>query len=167
MHKLTDINGKTPEFMKAVNDFVANPKGFFVMSGYNGNGKTFSAQCIFDHFWHPHSDNKFYNQVDLNLKWQKDLKDWGDTSYFLSELVKAPLLVLDDIGTRIPSPAFMDFLYAISDKRYNSRNSLGTIVTTNLSTSSMREHFGDAFVSRVSSGICVKSLGLDRRASSF
>lgn len=167
MLKLSDINGKTPDFMRAINEFVANPKGFFIMAGYNGNGKTFSAQAIFDHFWRQWSDNKFYNQVDLNLEWQKKLKDYGDTTYLLSEIVKSPLLVLDDIGTRPPSPAFMDFLYAIADKRYRSRDVVGTIITTNLTTDAMRECFGDAFVSRVSSGICVRNNGLDRRAANF
>ena len=32
MPKLNEIDHKPPEFMKAVNDFVTNPKGFFLIS---------------------------------------------------------------------------------------------------------------------------------------
>ena len=167
MPKISDINEKPPEFLKAIYDFVAKPFGFFVIAGTNGTGKTFAAEAIHNKFWHPHSDNKFFNQVDLNMKWQEVMNEWGTQSYLLDRIVEAPLLILDDIGTRIPTPAFMDFLYAIADKRYRFRDVRGTIITTNLTTQLMREQFGDAFVSRVSSGVCVRYDGPDRRRGGF
>lgn len=167
MPKLKDINDKPPEFIKAVNDFVANPKGFLLLAGKNGNGKTFSAQAIYDHFWHPHGDNKWWTQADLNLKWQEVLAEYKSVNYFLQDILKAPLLVIDDLGTRKPSEGFMDFLYIIADKRYNARHIQGTIITTNLNAKSMREVFGDAFVSRVASGVCVRHDGPDRRMVDF
>lgn len=167
MPRLNEIDKKPPEFMKAIKEFVECPKGFFLIAGKNGNGKTFTARAIYEHFYHPHGDNKFFKQADLNIKWQQDFTKWGSTEYLLQELVKAPLLVLDDIGTRKPTEAFMDFLYLIADKRYDFQDSCGTIITTNLNANSMREIFGDAFVSRVASGICVRHDGEDRRINKF
>lgn len=165
--KLSDINDKPENFMKAVKSFVVNPKGFLLFSGTNGNGKSFSAKAIYNHFWHPHSDNKWWNQADLNMKWQEEFSKWKTTNVFLEDILKAPLLVLDDIGTRKPSESFMDFLYVISDKRYESRYTCGTIITTNLNSKSLREMFGDAFVSRVASGVNVRCDWPDRRVLEF
>jgi DNA replication protein DnaC len=112
-------------------------------------------------------DKQFWNQSDLNAKWLANYNQYGDTSHLLSEIQKAPLLVLDDIGTRKPSEAFMDFLYCIADKRYENRQKVGTIITTNLNSQTMREIMGDAFTSRVASGICIRWDGDDRRSSKF
>jgi DNA replication protein DnaC len=61
----------------------------------------------------------------------------------------------------------MDFLYWIADQRYENRDTQGTIITTNLNAQSMREIMGDAFTSRVASGICIRHDGPDRRADKF
>ncbi len=162
---LSEIDQKPEEFMQALKDFVGCPRGYLLLAGKNGNGKSFSARAIFDHF--RHLDNQFWNQAALNMKWQEYHIQYHDTSYLLNEILKAPLLVLDDIGTRKPSDAFMDFLYTIADQRYENRGNFGTIITTNLNTQTMREMMGDAFVSRVSSGICVRNDGPDRRSNKF
>lgn len=167
MPKLTEIDGKTPEFMKAIGTFVFNPKGFLLIAGSNGNGKTFAAKAIYDYFWHPHSDNKFWNQADLKIKWQDTIAGAKTLSFILHDIVQAPLLVLDDIGTSRPTEAFMEFLYIISDKRNDLKDTHGTIITTNLNSQSMRDMFGDAFVSRVASGICVRNDLPDRRPNLF
>lgn len=171
MPSIKEIDQKSEEFMKAIHDFVANPRGYLVLAGKNGNGKTFAARAIFSYFHRGYDcnvpDNFFWNQATLNARWLSDFNEWGDTSYLLDELLRAPLLVLDDIGTRKPSDAFMDFLYCIADHRFEHRKNVGTIITTNLSTKAMREMMGDAFVSRVSSGINVRHDGPDRRKEEF
>jgi DNA replication protein DnaC len=167
MPQITEINQKSDAFMEAVNKFVAHPRGFFLIAGKNGNGKSFTARAIFDHFQsmiHPH---QFWNMAQLNMHWLNTYNEYGDTSYILKEIMKAPLLVLDDLGTRKPSDAFMDFLYVIADQRYEYRDQKATIITTNLNSQSMRELMGDAFTSRVASGICVRWDGPDRRGEEF
>ena len=153
--------------MEKVQKFVAHPRGFFLIAGRNGNGKSFTARAIFDHFHHPAHDHQFWNMAKLNMHWQTTFSKYGDTSYILSEILKAPLLVLDVVGTRKPSDAFMDFLYWIADQRYENRDKQATIITTNLNAQSMREMMGDAFTSRVASGICVRWDGPDRRGEEF
>lgn len=167
MPKISEINEKTEEYMRHVHDFAANPKGFFLISGTNGNGKTFTAEAIYQKFWNPHTDNQFWNQADLKMKWQTLYAKYGSVDYFFNEIIKAPLLVLDDIGTVRPVDNFLEFLYNISDKRNRLKSTHGTIITTNLNSASMREMFGDAFVSRVASGRCVRHDGPDRRPMLF
>lgn len=167
MHLLADINQKSEEFMDAVNRFVAHPRGYFLIAGRNGNGKSFTARTIFEHFRHPAHDHQFWNMAQLNMKWLNHHNQYGDTRHMLEEIIKAPLLVLDDVGTRKPSEAFMDFLYCIADHRYENRDKQATIITTNLNAQSMRELMGDAFTSRVASGICVRWDGPDRRGDEF
>lgn len=167
MPKLNEINDKPEAYMKHVNEFVDNPTGFFLISGNNGNGKTFTAEAIYDRFWNPHTDNQFWNQADLKMKWQSLYAKYGSVDYFFEEIVKAPLLVLDDIGTTKPTESFMEFLYGIVNKRDKFKNTRGTIITTNLNSNSMREMMGGAFVSRVASGRCVRHDGPDRRPMLF
>ncbi len=167
MVKLSEINEKPEEYMRHVKEFATNPKGFFLISGNNGNGKTFTAQAIFDHYWHPNTDNQFWNQSDLKMKWQSLYAQYGNTEYFFNQLILAPLLILDDIGTTRPTEAFMEFLYGIANKREKHKLTLGTIITTNLNSASMRDMFGSAFVSRVACGRCVRHDGPDRRPMLF
>lgn len=167
MIRISEINEKPEDYMRHVHEFVANPVGFFLISGNNGNGKTFTAQAIYDRFWNPHSDNQFWNQADLKMKWQSIYAQYGNTDYFFNEMAKAPLLVLDDIGTTRPTEAFMEFLYAIANKREKLKSTCGTIITTNLNSNSMREMFGSAFVSRVACCRCVRHDGPDRRPMLF
>jgi DNA replication protein DnaC len=165
--KISEIDDKSEAYMKHVDEFALNPVGFFLISGKNGNGKTFTAEAIYGKFYHPCGDNMFWNQADLKMKWQSLYAKYGSTEHFFNEIVKAPLFVLDDLGTTRPSENFMEFLYIIADKRHKLKHTHGTIITTNLNSNSMREIFGDAFVSRVASGRIIRHDGPDRRPMLF
>jgi len=168
MELIRNINQKPPDFMEAIHKFHSKPTGFLLLAGTNGTGKTFSSKAIYNEYFVEDSDFKMIlNQSDLNIKWQEQMEKWNSTLYLLNQIVNTKLLVLDDIGTRVPSVAFMDFLYIIADKRHEKKNTCGTIITTNLNAKDMREKFGDAFVSRVASGICVRYDGPDRRFNNF
>lgn len=159
---------QSSEVIECLKKFIGKPEGFLLLAGKNGTGKTYAAEAVFESFepnkFHPEFEEKYFiSQTDLNLIWQKQLKDWGTTNYLLEKYVYPELLVIDDLGTRIPSEAFMDFLYALADKRYRNKNVCGTIITTNLNSQDMRQKFGDAFVSRVASGKCFRFENEDRR----
>lgn len=142
--------------------FSKDLKGFMLLTGKNGTGKSFAAKRIISAANILDSDfQMFITQSQLNLRWQKQIADWGETTYLLRQIVDTRILVLDDIGIRTPTDAFMDFLYSIVDERLTSQ--AATIITTNLNSKQMREKFGDAFVSRVASGIVLKFEGNDRR----
>jgi DNA replication protein DnaC len=153
---------QSEESLNIFRKFSKDLSGFMLLAGKNGTGKSFAARCIMDASGIYDSDFKmFITQAQLNLKWQKQIADWGETNFLLQQVIQTQLLVLDDIGTRTPTDSFMDFLYAIVDLRYNRR--CATIITTNLNSKDMRARFGDAFVSRVASGIVLKFEGNDRR----
>ena len=168
MPSLDQIDGKPKEYIEKIMEYAKTPTGFLLLAGSNGTGKSFIAQALYSAYHEHDRDYKmFISQTDLNLKWQKQIKDWGETTYLLNEFVRTKILVLDDIGTRTPTESFMDFLYAIADKRYENKFNCSTIITTNLNSQNMRARFGDAFVSRVASGVCLRYDGQDRRFQEF
>lgn len=156
---------ETLEFAKA---FAAKPQGFLLLAGRNGTGKTYLAECILCAYRCDDTDHRrMITQTDLNLRWQRDLADWNNTTHFLGQLLDTRLLVIDDLGTRTPTPAFMDWLYALVEHRERRKASCGTVITTNLNAEQMRRDFGDAFVSRVASGNVIRFDGADRRFKDF
>lgn len=144
--------------------FSKDPYGFIMFSGKNGTGKTVASEAIMNSVFVPvHLEKLFYTQSDLNRIWLSDIKKWGDIWYLTDRLCNAALLVLDDLGTRIPSEAFIDFLYTVIEKRDRRKTEIGTIITTNLNSLQFREMFGDAITSRGCSGWIYKFEGNDRR----
>jgi len=149
-------------------DFAMNPRGIMLFAGRNGTGKTYSAETIFDAVRIPLIEEKlFFTQVDLFMKWQKDVREWGEAIYLYERIQESRLFVIDDLGTRMPSEAFKDYLYAIIEKRERNKDTRGTLITTNLNSDQMREMFGDAIVSRVASGQVFRFDGKDRRFKQF
>ena len=106
--------------------FALNPSGMVLLAGMNGTGKSYAARAVYSDFNPPMStmefdDKIFTSQASLNIKWQEVINKYGTTLYLLKNLCYPKLLILDDIGTRAPSEAFLDFLYAIIDYRYENR----------------------------------------------
>lgn len=172
MPKLSEIDNKTPDQMSKILAFSKNPKGFLLLAGSNGTGKSFVAQCIYEvnsTFKLPYYDmdeSFFINQSDLNERWLAEKMD-GNALELGRRLKQTRLLVIDDLGTKKPTDAFGDFLYSIIDYRWNHRDNLGTIITTNMNGQVTRERFGDAILSRIASGILMRFEGKDRRIIDF
>lgn len=165
---LLDEIDQSKEIIEALKAFAKNPQGYILLAGKNGTGKTYASHKTLVACGIINSDHRLNNtQSEINLKWLEYINRYGSADYFLEQLKQSKVLLLDDIGTRVPSEAFMDFLYALVDYRYNNKERLGTIITTNLNAKDMREKFGDAFVSRVASGVCFRLEGKDRRFKDF
>lgn len=157
------------EVIEDLKDYVKTPQGFVLLVGKNGRGKSYAAMKIYEQltpYKLPQRDHDmawFINQADLNLLFNEANEIYGHAMALLKQAYLSKLLVIDDLGTRPPSPAFMDFLYAILDKRWNERESLATIITTNLDSARIRKDFGDAIFSRIASGKNYVVTGPDRR----
>lgn len=157
------------EVIEDLKDYVLNPQGFVLLVGKNGRGKSYSAMKIYEQltpYKLPARDHDlawFVNQADLNILFAEANEIYGHSMSLLKQGYNTKLLVIDDLGTRPPSPAFMDFLYAIVDKRWNERDKLATIITTNLDSTRIRKEFGDAIFSRIASGRNYVVIGEDRR----
>ena len=172
MPKLSEIDNKTPEQMEKIMAFANRPKGFLLLAGANGTGKSFVAQAIYDRYsrfklpYYDMDEAFFINQADLNEKWLHAKMEMSSLE-LSSRMKQTTLLVLDDLGTKTPSDTFGDFLYGIIDYRWNHRDKLGTIITTNMTGKITRERFGDAILSRIASGIQIRFDGEDRRIIDF
>jgi DNA replication protein DnaC len=160
MYKLYQLNKKTPEQIALIKKFLGNPKGFLLLKGNNGTGKSFIAEGIYE-FQTPYK-LPYYNgdlaifisQAELNEKWLHAKHE--NSSYdLLQRLKETKFLVLDDLGTRKPSEAFNDFIHSIVDYRWRFRETLGTVITTNRTTKEISEDFSTAIQSRIYSGIVI------------
>lgn len=164
---------QSEEILACLKEFSANPRGFLLLAGKNGTGKTYAAKaamndCRINFPYHGEFYNKvFTKQTDLNFRWNENWRQWSDTTSLVKYYSYPEILIIDDLGTRTPTEAFMDFLYVLIDKRYDDKHLKGTILTTNLNSAIMREKFGDAFVSRVASGEVFRFEGKDRRFKDF
>lgn len=158
--------------MKFLIKFAKNPFGFLLLSGTNGTGKSFVAEVIYElhtPYKLPFYDKDlayFVTQANLNALWL-EAKQESSSLEMLNRLKATKLLVVDDLGTRTPTEAFLDFLYDLFDHRWRNRESLGTIITTNLNWEGMLAKFGDAICSRVCCNICLRFDGIDRRIVKF
>jgi DNA replication protein DnaC len=150
-------------------DFAKKPQGFVLMVGKNGRGKSYAAMHIYEQvtpYKLPARDYDvawFINQAELNIAHSEQNDIYGSSANLLRQASAAKLFVLDDLGTRTPSASYMDFLYAVIDKRWNLRHLMGTIITTNLGSSQIRKDFSDAIFSRIASGRNYIVIGEDRR----
>lgn len=154
------------QVIEDLKEYVIKPQGFLFFVGKNGRGKSFAAMNIYERVtpfklpYHDHDIAWFINQADLNMMFSECD---GHTGSLMKQACRTKLLILDDLGTRTPSAAFMDFIYAVIDKRWNERDHKGTIITTNLDSGRIRKDFGDAIFSRMASGRNYVFEGADRR----
>lgn len=141
-------------------------KGFLLLPGSSGTGKTYASVCCMKEFLKKHDECCFVNTANLYVKWLA-LKQEGTSELpLVHRLSEYRLLVLDDLGTRTPTEAFLDFIYLITNNRSTNQN-VGTIISTNLNHADMREKLGDAITSRICSGMIVKFNGKDKRLPMF
>lgn len=152
-------------------EYALNAQGFVVLQGLNGRGKTYAAMKIYEQRApyklpaHDHDVAWFISQADLHMSFMESHEKHGHAMTLLKKAQNTRFLVLDDLGTRVPSEAFKDFLYALIDKRYSERHKRGTMITTNLDSVRIRKDFGDAVFSRIASGRIYVVVGDDRRFS--
>jgi DNA replication protein DnaC len=157
------------QVLEDLSDFILEPRGFVLLVGKNGRGKSYAAMKIYEALSsyklpaRDHDEAWFINQADLNMIFSEHNELYGSGISLLKQIYKCKLFIIDDLGTRAPSSAFMDFIYAIIDKRWNERATLATIITTNLDSSRLRRDFGDAVFSRIASGRNYVVIGEDRR----
>lgn len=145
-----------------VRAFAKKPISFWLYCGQAGRGKTYAACSVLHAFWVSGGRSaRFVSASDLYLKWKDCARSFGDDLDLATKYIDCDLLVLDDLGIRTPTDAFLEFLYAIINARVN--NLSGTIVTTNMTSQQMSERFGEALTSRFCSGKIIKFEGKDKR----
>ncbi len=169
--RLSECN-QSIEVLHALQEMLEKAKGFLLLAGKNGTGKTYASRCIYNRAIYPiispdfnHDIAYFVKQEELSMILEEERAKYGQTFSFLKSIRDTQLLVLDDIGTRPPSDSLKGFMYSLVDHRYDLN--LATIFTTNCNSMQLREIMGDAFVSRAASGKVFRLEGKDRRFKDF
>jgi DNA replication protein DnaC len=113
-------------------NFAADPKGWRVLVGGFGSGKTHLAAAVANYRLELGQPALFVVVPDLLDHLRAAFSPTSSITYDdqFNALREAPLLILDDLGAHNSTPWAQEKLYQIFNYRYNQR--LPTIVTTNL-----------------------------------
>jgi DNA replication protein DnaC len=109
--------------------YAKNPEGWLVLTGGYGCGKTHLAASV-AHFRVDNGFPAIFVVVPDLLDHLRGAFAPGSSVGFdrrFDEIRRAPLLVLDDLGTHSATPWAQEKLFQIFDYRYNSR--LPTVIT--------------------------------------
>ncbi|MEW5958841.1 MAG: ATP-binding protein [Chloroflexota bacterium] len=110
-------------------DFAAKPRDWLAISGTYGCGKTHLAAAIANEVTNRGESALFVVVPDLLDHLRATFNPNSLTPYDkrFDEIRKAPLLVLDDLGTESATPWAEEKLYQLFNYRYNAR--LPTVIT--------------------------------------
>lgn len=156
LEQLEGINDKVEKIKKA---FVDEDKSI-VLTGPCGTGKTHVACCMI-YSWaakHRPTDPKgFPRFVSMQDLADQIKRSWSATSSrteeaIMGEFMRAPVLLLDDVGVGNVSDWSRGLLYSIIDKRY--RHDQPVIITTNMTI----EEIGTKIDDRIASRLCEMGL---------
>jgi len=114
----------------AAQQFAEKPKGWLVLMGAYGTGKTHLAAAI-GHYRLAMGDDPIFSVVpDLLDHLRATFSPTSTISYdsVFSQVRTANLLILDDLGTQNATPWAREKLYQILNYRYETR--LPTVITT-------------------------------------
>ena len=123
--------------LKAAHNFAEKPKGWLVMLGTYGSGKTHLAAAIANYRAGLGDPPLFVMVPDLLDHLRATFSPHSSTTFDrrFDEIRTAPLLVLDDLGTQSMTPWVREKLYQLFNYRYNAE--LPTVITTSDSLDEM------------------------------
>jgi len=115
---------------RAAQEFAERPRGWLMMLGGYGTGKTHLAAAIGNYRKGMGDDPIFVVVPDLLDHLRATFSPTSNASYddMFNRVRSAPLLILDDLGTQSATPWAREKLYQIFNERYNAK--LPTVVTT-------------------------------------
>lgn len=164
-----DIKNCSKEDYEKLCSWSVKPRGNLLFHGLTGRGKTYAACAIMIFLMHKKGidihDQKFVNISELNQVWVSNLNDHRQNYDLLCKLKECKVLVIDDLGVKVPSDSFLDFLYTIINHR-SDKDEI-TIITTNLGSKELNEYYGPRILSRIGSGLNIKFTGEDFRIHKF
>jgi DNA replication protein DnaC len=126
----TDESKSLQKAIKAAHTFAEKPKGWLVLMGAYGCGKTHIAAAIANYRAGLGDPPLFVMVPDLLDHLRATFSPNSATSYDrrFDEIRTAPLLILDDLGTQSMTPWVREKLYQLFNHRYNAE--LATVITT-------------------------------------
>jgi len=118
-------------------EFAKDPRGWLVLQGVNGCGKTHLAAAIVNYRYQQNKPALFVVVPDFLDHLRSTFNPESKISYdeYFEGVKRSPLLVLDDFGKQTAAPWAQEKLFQLANYRYNAR--APTVVTTNLSADEM------------------------------
>jgi len=115
--------------LNVAEDYAQNPKGWLIITGGYGSGKTHLAAAIANHRTEDCHPALFVLVPDLldHLRAAYGPRSSVGFDRRLEQIKRAPLLVLDDLGTHSATAWAQEKLFQVLDYRYNAK--LPTVVT--------------------------------------
>lgn len=115
---------------RAAAEYAENPTGWLVLVGPNGSGKTHLAAAIANHRIKSEQVVFFMHVPDLLDHLRATYAPSSELTYsdLYTQVVEAPLLVLDGLGAHSSTPWAEEKLQQVINHRFNAK--LPTIVTT-------------------------------------
>lgn len=153
-------NPSTSVVIEALEAWIKNPKGFFLMSGTSGVGKTHLSVCALRAA--PPVWTVYFNSVTQMFKMLQAIESFASKQAVIERWCNADLLVIDDLGAEGATTYKLDCLFDLIDSRWS--NDRATIVTTNLNAEEVSKLYGQRMVSRLISGKLFKMTGKDKRS---
>ncbi len=133
---LREPEGLSPEVQinlekafRAAQEFAEHPRGWLVMTGTYGCGKTHLAAAIGNYRKGMGDSPIFVVVPDLLDHLRATFSPSSTTSYdeMFNRVKSAPILIMDDLGTQSATPWAREKLYQIFNERYNAK--LPTVIT--------------------------------------
>ncbi len=133
---LREPEGLSPEVQinlekafRAAQEFGEHPRGWLVLTGTYGCGKTHLAAAIGNYRKGMGDSPVFVVVPDLLDHLRATFSPASPTSYdeMFNRVKSAPILILDDLGTQSATPWAREKLYQIFNERYNAK--LPTVIT--------------------------------------
>jgi DNA replication protein DnaC len=124
-----EVQGNLEKVFRAAQEFAENPRGWLVITGTFGSGKTHLAAAIGNYRKGMGDTPIFVVVPDLLDHLRATFSPASNTSYdeLFNRVKSAPQLILDDLGTQSATPWAREKLYQIFNERYNAK--LPTVIT--------------------------------------
>ena len=115
---------------RVAQQFAENPKGWLMLIGGYGSGKTHLAAAVGNYRKGMGEDPVFVVVPDLLDHLRATFGPSSSVSYdeLFQRVRTSPLLIMDDLGTQSATPWAKEKLYQIFNERYNAK--LPTVITT-------------------------------------
>ena len=125
---------------EAAKKYAAEPRGWLVLTGNSGCGKTHLAAAIANHCIGMHIRTYFVVVPELldhlRMTFAPNNEDTFDELF--EQVRNVPLLILDDLGAQYSSPWALEKLFQLLNHRFNAQ--LPTVVTTNVAMERLDEN---------------------------
>lgn len=135
------------EYIHNFGSIVQGGKNGLIFTGRPGCGKSHLAAAVLKRLIKDGHDGRYANVPTVFDSIRASFNAEGDREDIAADLMRAEVLVLDDLGTEHITDWVTEQLYLIINSRYNDM--LATIITTNLTTTQLEQRYDARIMSRI------------------